>query len=264
MSKELRRRREREQLLEAEENEARKANSRSCSVDRLYAIRREHIRYAQGADTAAAEIVAAAAANAHVNTNQISFTTDDIQDIYMPSAIDNYKRKIAVELERRRSGHCQHPAHNLQRRAERSVVLDDLDLFMIKKRGGRCELLTYDCNNSNHNQMVVKKFQPVIHHHPLQQQLQQQFHFQQEQREYLSQQQRRVVEEESQEQTVLHSLLNQQSSTHILFNQPKRPILKHVIQQTVSAPIMQHKPAPPHSLNQVCDFFFIYSWENQR
>ena len=28
--------------------------------------------------------------------------TDDIQDIYMPSAVDNYKRKIAVELERRR------------------------------------------------------------------------------------------------------------------------------------------------------------------
>lgn len=62
---------------------------RSSSVDRLYAVRREHIRYANGADE-------------YFGARNISFTTDDIQDIYMPSAIDNYKRKIAVELERRR------------------------------------------------------------------------------------------------------------------------------------------------------------------
>jgi hypothetical protein len=63
--------------------------ARSLSVDRLYAVRREHIRFANGADE-------------FYTSKYTSFTTDDIQDIYMPSAIDNYKRKIAVELERRR------------------------------------------------------------------------------------------------------------------------------------------------------------------
>ena len=112
---------------------------RSYSVDRLYAVRREHIRYANGADE-------------YFGARNISFTTDDIQDIYMPSAIDNYKRKISVELERRRRfaqlelSMFDQQEHQQQQRAfspvqfeetlvnsGNPVVLDDLDLFIIKK-----------------------------------------------------------------------------------------------------------------------------------
>ena len=111
---------------------------RSSSVDRLYAVRREHIRYANGADE-------------YFGARNISFTTDDIQDIYMPSAIDNYKRKIAVELERRRrfaqleQSMNEQQEHQQQRafspvqfeesvvNSASPVVLDDLDLFIIKK-----------------------------------------------------------------------------------------------------------------------------------
>lgn len=103
---------------------------RSFSVDRLYAVRREHIRYSNGAD-------------AYWRKN-ISFTTDDIQDIYMPWALDNYKRKIAVELERRRRfTDLNYNTNILDQDGDISpirhdvpyppVVLDDLDIFIIKK-----------------------------------------------------------------------------------------------------------------------------------
>lgn len=116
--------------------------NRSSSVDRLYAVRREHIKYANGADE-------------YYGAKNISFTTDDIQDIYMPSAIDNYKRKIAVELERRRRtvennlnehqrlfspehfedsiSHTPQIDFSIEIHQKVSVVLDDLDIFIIKK-----------------------------------------------------------------------------------------------------------------------------------
>lgn len=108
-------------------------SGRSCSVDRLYAVRREHIRYANGADE-------------YFGARNISFTTDDIQDIYMPSAIDNYKRKIAVELERRRRfeqdrvlspsdslSHTPKIDFSVEITKQAPIVLDDLDIFIIKK-----------------------------------------------------------------------------------------------------------------------------------
>lgn len=57
---------------------------RSLSADHLYQVRREHLRYKQPFHT------------------PTSFTMEDVQDIYKPFVLDNYKRKIAIELERRR------------------------------------------------------------------------------------------------------------------------------------------------------------------
>lgn len=125
------------------------------------------------------------------NRSNVSFTTDDIQDIYMPSAIDNYKRKIAVELERRRR--CaesnvtmtdfdlfEDDYSPLQFGAERQVmrtptalkafitptdelrqtqiVLDDLDIFIIKKSHMSVERASSLLDENN----LVKAFQPVL------------------------------------------------------------------------------------------------------
>ncbi len=139
--------------------------NRSSSVDRLYAVRREHIRYSNGADE-------------YFGAKNISFTTDDIQDIYMPSAIDNYKRKIAVELERRRRAAELGMADNnnfiihspcldldIQNYVrQESVVLDDLDIFIIKKAKSSVESdrLLRDTVEKN----CVKLFQPDVHLRP--------------------------------------------------------------------------------------------------
>jgi hypothetical protein len=131
--------------------------NRSLSVDRLYAVRREHIRYSNEADE-------------YFDSKNISFTTDDIQDIYMPSAIDNYKRKIAVELERRRrfaenESQIYSPCNREDRfppiRAnecqQAPVVLDDFDLFIMNKTKTSIEregsILTHH---------VIKAYQPTI------------------------------------------------------------------------------------------------------
>ncbi len=57
---------------------------RSLSVDHLYQVRKEHLRYKQPF------------------TTPTSFTVEDVEDIYKPFVLENYKRKIAIELERRR------------------------------------------------------------------------------------------------------------------------------------------------------------------
>jgi hypothetical protein len=57
---------------------------RSLSAEHLYQVRKEHLRYKQPF------------------TRPTSFTTEDVTDIYKPFVLENYKRKIAIELERRR------------------------------------------------------------------------------------------------------------------------------------------------------------------
>ena len=57
---------------------------RSLSADHLYQVRKEHLRYKQPF------------------TTPTSFTVEDVADIYKPFVLENYKRKIAIELERRR------------------------------------------------------------------------------------------------------------------------------------------------------------------
>lgn len=57
---------------------------RSLSAEHLYQVRKEHLRYKQPF------------------TTPTSFTAEDVADIYKPFALENYKRKIAIELERRR------------------------------------------------------------------------------------------------------------------------------------------------------------------
>ncbi|CAF0947085.1 unnamed protein product, partial [Didymodactylos carnosus] len=57
---------------------------RSLSAEHLYQVRREHLRYRQPFTTPA------------------SFTAEDVSDIYKPFQLENYKRKIAIEVERRR------------------------------------------------------------------------------------------------------------------------------------------------------------------
>lgn len=57
---------------------------RSLSAEHLFQVRKEHIRYKQSFKT------------------PTSFTTEDVTDIYKPFVLENYKRKIAIELERRR------------------------------------------------------------------------------------------------------------------------------------------------------------------
>ena len=59
---------------------------RSLSADHLYQVRKEHLRYKQSSNT------------------PTSFTTEDVADIYQRFVLENYKRKIAIELERRRRG----------------------------------------------------------------------------------------------------------------------------------------------------------------
>ena len=152
--------------------------NRSLSVDKLYAVRKEHIRFANGAEAAHAPVASDA-----VN---ISFTTDDIQDIYMPSAIDNYKRKIAVELERRRrcatlydysnqhtEDHSPERANvlreelheldmisqNLPPPGPPVVVLDDLDIFIIKRTKSSVE-------RDDLHEQKVKSYQPTIFRDP--------------------------------------------------------------------------------------------------
>lgn len=84
---------------------------RSLSVDHLYDVRREHIRYTNGAED---------------HMHPASFTTDDIQDIYMPWIVDNYRRKIAVELERRRRFAENYlPNGERPQRAFTSIFIDD-------------------------------------------------------------------------------------------------------------------------------------------
>ncbi|CAF2111616.1 unnamed protein product, partial [Rotaria magnacalcarata] len=61
-----------------------KTLERSLSAEHLYQVRKEHIRYKQSFKT------------------PTSFTTEDVSDIYKPFVLENYKRKIAIELERRR------------------------------------------------------------------------------------------------------------------------------------------------------------------
>lgn len=61
-----------------------KPYERSLSAEHLYQVRKEHIRYKQSFRT------------------PTSFTTEDVSDIYKPFVLENYKRKIAIELERRR------------------------------------------------------------------------------------------------------------------------------------------------------------------
>lgn len=58
--------------------------NRSLSAEHLFQVRKEHLRYKQPASA------------------PTSFTTEDVADIYKPSILENYKRKIAIELERRR------------------------------------------------------------------------------------------------------------------------------------------------------------------
>ena len=57
---------------------------RSLSAEHLYQVRKEHLRYKQP------------------STKPTSFTAEDVADIYKPFVLENYKRKIAIELERRR------------------------------------------------------------------------------------------------------------------------------------------------------------------
>ncbi|UJR36709.1 hypothetical protein I4U23_029426 [Adineta vaga] len=57
---------------------------RSLSAEHLYQVRKEHLRYKQPFNT------------------PTSFTVEDVADIYKPFVLENYKRKIAIELERRR------------------------------------------------------------------------------------------------------------------------------------------------------------------
>ncbi|CAF0904241.1 unnamed protein product [Didymodactylos carnosus] len=57
---------------------------RSLSAEHLYQVRREHLRYRQPF------------------TTPVSFTAEDVSDIYKPFQLENYKRKIAIEIERRR------------------------------------------------------------------------------------------------------------------------------------------------------------------
>ena len=57
---------------------------RSLSAEHLYQVRKEHLRYKQSV------------------TTPTSFTVEDVEDIYKPFVLENYKRKIAIELERRR------------------------------------------------------------------------------------------------------------------------------------------------------------------
>jgi hypothetical protein len=57
---------------------------RSLSAEHLYQVRKEHLRYKQ------------------TPTKPTSFTVEDVEDIYKPFVLENYKRKIAIELERRR------------------------------------------------------------------------------------------------------------------------------------------------------------------
>ena len=58
--------------------------NRSLSVEHLYQVRQEHLRYKQPLKI------------------PTSFTNEDVTDIYKPFVLENYKRKIAIELERRR------------------------------------------------------------------------------------------------------------------------------------------------------------------
>ena len=57
---------------------------RSLSAEHLYQVRKEHLRYRQPFN------------------KPTSFTVEDVADIYKPFVLENYKRKIAIELERRR------------------------------------------------------------------------------------------------------------------------------------------------------------------
>ncbi|CAF4705856.1 unnamed protein product, partial [Rotaria sp. Silwood1] len=57
---------------------------RSLSAEHLYQVRKEHLRYKQPF------------------TTPTSFTVEDVADIYKPFVLENYKRKIAIEVERRR------------------------------------------------------------------------------------------------------------------------------------------------------------------
>ena len=57
---------------------------RSLSAEHLYQVRKEHLRYRQPF------------------TTPTSFTVEDVADIYKPFVLENYKRKIAIEFERRR------------------------------------------------------------------------------------------------------------------------------------------------------------------
>ena len=57
---------------------------RSLSAEHLYQVRKEHLRYRQPCN------------------KPTSFTVEDVADIYKPFVLENYKRKIAIELERRR------------------------------------------------------------------------------------------------------------------------------------------------------------------
>ena len=170
VAKDIRRRRERQQHHEemSEENSIRE--NRANSVDRLYAVRREHLRYNNGAE---------AEYNNNNNTSSLSFTTDDIQDIYMPSAIDNYKRKIAVELERRRRYaenemsekmfsplSCRSPVPIIQdipvqhELPKPSVVLDDFDIFIIKNT--KTSIQPKDADFNTDSNQVIKSYQPSI------------------------------------------------------------------------------------------------------
>ncbi|CAF0724403.1 unnamed protein product [Brachionus calyciflorus] len=146
VSKELRQRRQQQDAtLFNLDKENKLSNRRSSSVDRLYAVRKEHLRYSNGAE----------------HQSRISFTTDDIQDIYMPFCLDNYKRKIAVELERRRrnaelSDEMEEFNDNLfPVKSFQPVILDDLDLFIIKKS-------KYTIQNSELDDKLIKQSQPTI------------------------------------------------------------------------------------------------------
>ncbi len=138
-----------------------RAPNRSSSVDRLYAVRREHIRFANGADD-------------YYGATNISFTTDDIQDIYMPSAIDNYKRKIAVELERRRRHLPTPSADSLAEQAP--VVLDDLDIFIIKRAKSTVETerllnararVKFPITHTDYKPVVVARSEPAFEEPPV-------------------------------------------------------------------------------------------------
>ena len=76
---------------------------RSLSADHLYQVRREHLRYRQPLHT------------------PTSFTTEDVEDIYKPFALENYKRKIAIELERRRRAREDRSEEDWEYRRERTI-----------------------------------------------------------------------------------------------------------------------------------------------
>ncbi|CAF0833022.1 unnamed protein product [Adineta ricciae] len=115
--------------------------NRSLSAEHLFHVRKEHLRYKQPF---------------HAPT---SFTTEDVADIYKPSILENYKRKIAIELERRRR---ERPAQQASGMSSTSTHISNTHLNNNIVRASHPPIIEYRHGNPARSDIPIVQTKEIV------------------------------------------------------------------------------------------------------